>query len=115
MLGIVFCSVWGISEIKKGSESFIKLITEASELCDKGETELASERVKKAKEVWENCSRRISYLCDNADLKDISRTVAQLEYLVNSDTETFNLTCVTVKESISHLMEEELPDLDGVF
>lgn len=112
--GIVGFSLWGISQTKNFKEDFSREITQAMEFKNNDQTELAIEKTKNAIAVWEKYETKISYAVDNVDLKDLGEIIAQLEYAVKNDKESFSYLCLIAKESVSHLLEEETPSLSGI-
>lgn len=115
MAFIVFWSAWGIFQTKKTHQEFFFLISQATQLKNDGNLTSALEKTKKSAQVWEDYTKKVSYICDCSDLKDISETVSQLELLVVSDSENFDLVVKDIENKITHLLEMEIPDLDGIF
>lgn len=112
--GIVGFSMWGLWQTKSFKDDFSREITQAMDFKNSDNTTLALEKTKKAIEVFEKYQGRISCAVDNVDLKDLGEIIAQLEYAVLNDKESFNYLCLIAKESVSHLLEEETPNLSGI-
>lgn len=114
MGGIVAFSLWGIFQINHLDNKFSKTLEQAVIYKKEGNTEKASEKAKDAAKLWEDYSNRISYVCHNEDLKEISLLVSQLEYLAKNDGKDFYLVCIELDKTISQLMDEEVPSFSGV-
>ncbi len=112
--GIVGFSLWGICQTKNFKEDFSREIMQAMEFKNNNQTDLAVEKTKKAIAVWEKYEKKISYAVDNVDLKDLGEIIAQLEYAVENDKESFCYLCLIANESVRHLLEEETPNFSGI-
>ncbi len=115
MSTVVALSLWGIFQVQSLRKEFDNLILKSESLVLQRDASGADKLLKDFKKAWESKKDKISYVCNNNDLKEISFMISRLEFeLYNSYDEYFE-SCAVLRERILALLETEIPDFEGVF
>ena len=81
MAFIVVFSLWGIYQIQSLRKEFDQLILKSESLVLQRDMSGADKYLKDFKKVWNKKKDKISYVCNNNDLKEISFMISSCTYL----------------------------------
>lgn len=115
MASVVIFSLWGIYQIQSLRKEFDQLILKSEGLVLQRDVSGADKYLKDFKKVWDSKKDKISYVCNNNDLKEISIMISRLEFQVYNSYDEYFENCAVLRERILSLLETEIPDFEGVF
>ncbi|MBE6837063.1 MAG: DUF4363 family protein [Ruminococcus sp.] len=112
---IIIVSLWGIFEISSLRKDFDDLISKSESLVLQQDLASAERHLDEFTHDWEAFKKKVSFVCVNSDLKDISDLVSQLEFQLYASPESYFESCIKLRTRILYLLEAEIPDIEGVF
>lgn len=115
MASVVIFSLWGIYQIQSLRKEFDQLILKSESLVLQRDMSGADKYLKDFKKEWNKKKDKISYVCNNNDLKEISFMISRLEFQVYNSYDDYFESCAVLREKLATLLETEIPDFEGIF
>lgn len=115
MASVVAVSLWGIGQIQTLKNQFNQLVLKSESLVLQRDFSKADKYLRDFKNSWNELDKKMSYVCNNNDLKEISVLISQLEFYLYDSPKRYFEGCAVLRERILCLLDTEMPDFDGIF